>query len=487
MRKSSLLIRLVALLVAISCWTASSRAAIDTLEIPLMENFDLFGTQIETVQYYHDGLKLFSTTGIYDTGASVVSFSFMDRLMNDPFGDELPGQAIQIKVHGGAQGDGIGGGLTGDVSEPGAVMAYGLSSLDNIFDLLFAEGPAFNPALAVSGVQMFVGAYPGSESLPTITGTPIHYPTTAHPNGTAAKINMTGYRLDLGELLPEFAGLVFELPDVSFVESRSTTLDPRRDATSGDLTTSPVVRIPLALFGEDNHTNPQDMITVAPNPVQPNIRVEHGEDCVTGKMFLFDTGAQLSVISSEIADALHLNLDDADGYTDVQGASGTPVQVPWFLVDALELPRDDNGDGEIDGALRFTHVPIHVLDVGFGIDGILGMNLFNMAADMLYDPYAAGGPSLQLTFFDPATLIRDDPTDDESDAMVDFLATFPSFAGMLGLWNNSFTHYQFEAPVPEPSTFLLLAMGAVAILAVRRRRQEPVGWVERTSAMRQDA
>jgi hypothetical protein len=39
-----------------------------------------------------------------------------------------------------------------------------------------------------------------------------------------------------------------------------------------------------------------------------------------------------------------------------------------------------------------------VADVGSGLDGILGMNLFESAIKMLYDPYGGGGPLLSLLF-----------------------------------------------------------------------------------------
>jgi hypothetical protein len=48
--------------------------------------------------------------------------------------------------------------------------------------------------------------------------------------------------------------------------------------------------------------------------------------------------------------------------------------------------------------LQFTHVPVYVLDYGAGVNGILGMNLFNNAHEMLFNPYDPSGPSVTLTF-----------------------------------------------------------------------------------------
>jgi hypothetical protein len=78
-------------------------------------------------------------------------------------------------------------------------------------------------------------------------------------------------------------------------------------------------------------------------------------------------------------------------YLDVEGVGGTE-KVPGFTLDKLTLPSSD-------GQLEFRGVPVFVLDVGQGLDGVLGMNLFNTAAAMLYDPLGPGGASLSLTFY----------------------------------------------------------------------------------------
>jgi predicted aspartyl protease len=449
---------------ALAWLSIASQAGV--LEVPLIKELDQFGSQIETIQGYQVGAELLTAYSIYDTGASVVSLSLNDRLSFD-----LAGFTIPIKVPSGATADGIGGALTGDVSHPGTVVADGLHAVTiSVVGGLPSEDINLDGGVSVPGVQMFVGASARSESLPTITGTPIHYPTAAHPGGTAARINMQGYTVDLGELFPDFGtlfdGIVFTMPDISFVPSGAKL------SATGE--TTEVVRLPVALAGEGNYSNPGDQVTVAPNPVQTGVTLQNQPASqlltVGGKTFLFDTGAQLSIISTDIATGLGLDLDHPETTMDVQGAAGTVLEVPGYTIDALELPRDDNGDGATDGTLRFTEVPVYVLDLMEGLDGILGMNLFNTASEMLYDPYDPQGPSVQLTFL--ANPLRDIPDSTELSALQLLTAAFPALSGPLGMGANlpDFRiDFNQAADAPEPASLLLLAAGVVAILGLRRR------------------
>jgi hypothetical protein len=72
------------------------------------------------------------------------------------------------------------------------------------------------------------------------------------------------------------------------------------------------------------------------------------------------------------------------------------VTVPGFTVHSLSVPTGG-------GALTFNNVPVYIANVGSGFDGVLGMNLFNRAASMLYNPYGQGGASLSVSFRSSAT------------------------------------------------------------------------------------
>src|SRR5438105_4728194 len=93
------------------------RRLLSLITVPLDPTLDQFGDQIITVQAYQDESRA-TINSIFDTGASAVTFGVDDQgfFLND----------IAIKVPGGAQADGIGGSITGDVSEPGTILADGL-------------------------------------------------------------------------------------------------------------------------------------------------------------------------------------------------------------------------------------------------------------------------------------------------------------------------------------------------------------------------
>jgi Aspartyl protease len=339
---------------------------------------DQFGPQIQTIQAYVSSDR--AALSILDTGASAITFSAQDQANFLASGDGIP-----IKVVGGAQAAGIGGNVTGNVSQPGTILVDGIHAVTLTFDqygfpdyaVSFANGSAHAP-----GIQAFVGTPTGSPNLPTVTGTPIFNPSAAN---NAALINMQGYTEDLSAVLP---GAVLSEPDVVFVSS-GTQLSAQQG------TTAPI-KIPLTLLGSDNHAYPGNQVTMTPNPMDTSVSVVDNRITLSRKEFLFDTGSQVTVISPAMAQALHLNLSQPTSSIVVQGVGGS-VTVHGYTLTSLSVPVSGGG------TLTFTNVPVYVETVAAGIDGILGMNLFNRAAQMLYAPYGRGGASLSVTFYtDPS-------------------------------------------------------------------------------------
>lgn len=331
---------------------------------------DAVGRQVYTVQAYTPagGGPTVVDIGLYDTGASVVSYSWYAN----PF---FPQPHL---APGGAGGAGIGGSVTGDVSRPGAILAGGFQDFTIDFTT-FQVGVATDPARAVPGIQAFVGSLAGSPALPTLTGTPIHKPSAAFPGGSAARIAMRG--LDFGTS--------FGLPEPLFMPSfdlvaPGTAVTPRAGSTAP-------VRVPLGRFGADTYAAPGSGVSAAENPTVEGVTFTHAAGggaplSVGGETLLFDTGAQVSLISTTLAANLGLDVTAPETALRVQGAAGTPLSLPGFTIDAVTLAAAVDGEA-FDDVLRFTDVPVFVLDLGIpGLDGILGMNVFNTADELVFDP-----------------------------------------------------------------------------------------------------
>ncbi|NMC20830.1 MAG: hypothetical protein GYA33_10470 [Thermogutta sp.] len=463
---------LIAIL-ALGVMTPAWQVRAGDMEIELIPELDLFGNQIEVIQGYQWGGEMALAFGIYDTGASVLTLSAIDRAFF-----EFNGSPVPIRVPGGAQADAVDGIVVGDVSMPMTFWVDGMRAVDfNWSSVTWEMEYAYDLSggVTVSGVQVFVGTDGGSPQLPNIAGTPIHLGSLANtPQAPAAKIDMLGYELDLGAFFsddpflgPLFQGIVMYLPDVSFVASGL-----RLAGVPGE-TTDPV-RIPLSLWGSTNHPEPGDDVTVAPNPLQSLVALQEDLATVADAVFLFDTGASVSVISTALAEQLGLDLTSPETTIDIVGAAGTPVTVPGFTVDSLSVPIDSDFDGNNDGVLRFLNSPVFVLDLVEDLDGILGMNLWNPAKDMLYDPFDPLGPSLQATFL---TAAREIPSDEDTQLLQDLASLDPMFGQLLGIQSGPLSFPRFEMQgrsdqgvIPEPAglTILLLSGGMLATL-VRRR------------------
>jgi hypothetical protein len=313
-----------------------------------------------------------------------------------------------------------------------------------------------------------LGTLDGSPNLPSIVGTPINVPSAAHPGGLATHMDQSGYPIDLGPLDPAFVGIPLELPDVHFVAS-GTPLQANAN-------TYQPVTIPLRSFGADNTANPGNEVSSAPNPMHDHTGLAYTNPApgsptihVGEQHFLFDTGAQLSIISTALAaqlgltDALGVPLVTPVDTIDVQGAGSAILGLPGYILDSLTLTRTDGG------LVTFTGVPVYVLDVGFGIDGILGMNLFNAADELMFDPYHVGGPQVSIAFLKDRNVAE---LQDELDAAngANFGADF--VLSLLGhrYANANLVNLPGLHVVPEPSTMTLGAMCLLPLAMLMRRR-----------------
>jgi hypothetical protein len=142
----------------------------------------------------------------------------------------------------------------------------------------------------------------------------------------------------------------------------------------------------------------------------------HGDITSQQKKFMFDTGAQLTVISESQAAELELDLADPNFEVEIMGVTGDFIIAPGFYIDSLKISATPKW-------LSFTHVPVIVLNIdspeGGILEGIIGMNLFG---DMNF--YLCGGgftsqPCIKFEFLPPR--LTGDITPLSGDGLVNLL------------------------------------------------------------------
>jgi hypothetical protein len=107
---------------------------------------------------------------------------------------------------------------------------------------------------------------------------------------------------------------------------------------------------------------------------------------------LVDTGAQSSIMSSNMAAKLNLPFEP-DFTVEICGIGGLTEGVPVYYIDYVKI----NAWG---GALEFSQVPIVVHDMespeGGSLDGILGMNFF-WNRNIIFEPSLTGSGFLHVS------------------------------------------------------------------------------------------
>lgn len=122
---------------------------------------------------------------------------------------------------------------------------------------------------------------------------------------------------------------------------------------------------------------------------------------INNQQFLFDTGAQVSLLSTQLAADIGFDskTQTPDFEIQVSGIGGI-VTVPGFILDQLRV-------SSTGGTLTFNNVPVVVLDItdprdGIGfVPGILGMNVFN-DRDMVINQ----SPSNPIVRFSPTFTLQ---------------------------------------------------------------------------------
>ena len=215
--------------------------------------------------------------------------------------------------------------------------------------------------------------------------------------------------------------------------------------------------------------NPSDPLPTHADLPTLNVGVSTVAGGLATGNFLFDTGAQLSMISGDTARAIGIDpLVDAIDFLPVGGVGGS-AEVPIVQIDQLILTDNLGND------LIFENLSVGVLDIdGLPVDGILGFNPFTTG---YLDPILAGidgstGPDasvdgaftemmLDFTTDDWSMRLTENPlfTPAGGSQVVDDLF-FPLDNQALFAW-PAFT-------VPEPGVLSLMLLAGLGLVARRR-------------------
>jgi hypothetical protein len=313
--------------------------------------------------------------GIFDTGASAhimgYEAAYDQELFNiqpsDPCHTFVTGNEIEIT--------GVTDSTFASVSYPLAIFIDGLNAIDS-GGLLDTSG-----MVGQSNVSILVGQEPDpcKPDLPTAIGSPLSvYFTTVFHNDQPVTVNRggeqyvgTGVRIYDDPCDPSIPTYSAKVP-LELRPLGGTSVQYIPDFNFYDLDLVDL------LYGWSFDTPGTPSIIMG--NLSQSIFFVHSVDITEGSnsasdknRFMFDTGAQVSVIGNRIGARLGLDPANPDGWVLITGVTGKTTSEPLFIIDSLQIPA-------LGEWLTFTNVPMVLLDIaspeGGTLDGIIGMNLF---------------------------------------------------------------------------------------------------------------
>jgi len=326
--------------------------------------------------------------GIFDTGASAHTLNVFDAALTGVLDEGLV-TSVMVTLTG-ATGD-----ANAWVSQPVGVFLDGLEAID----ASSLEVNDVNMA-GQSNMSIVVGDIDESPNMPTVVGCPLAiFFTTVIRNGQQITLNLGGEEI----VGPEISVYPQDDPRIpSYPNKINLELRPTDGAS--------VLYFPCIEIEEgdcpDGDGSPQMPTTVwGFLPTQSlfftsRTDLTHGIRTSQQKKFMFDTGAEVTVISEAQAAELELNPQEPDFEVEIMGIAGDFIVVPGFYIDRLEISATPQW-------LTYTNVPVIMVDIGSPeggvMDGIVGMNLF-----MDMDFYIRGGglagqdqPYIKFQFLPP--------------------------------------------------------------------------------------
>lgn len=343
------------------------------------------------------------TIGIFDTGAStnIVSNAGAVR-MGIYSSDLLTPNTVEIQ--------GATHSVFGGVSQPLGVFIDGLAAIDQ--DTMTLDD---SNMVGQSNISVIVGDVPAPDEpdLPTAIGTPVSvYFVTVISNEHPVSVIYDGNN--------------YTSPDIRFFDHFDFRIPNYANKV-------PLNLIPAGAADVQYFPDLEGIFDFIYQPGSPSIigsllqslffvnsvDLRNGTNsAIDRNRFMLDTGAQITIVGTNVGSRLALNPNDPDFEVEVQDVTGYISIEPAFYIDSLEIPV-------LGEWLRFTNVPVVMLDVGSPeggfLDGIIGMNLFTEFNLVLRGGGLLGQdpPSLEFERI-PARLIAD-IAPPEGDGIVDLL------------------------------------------------------------------
>jgi hypothetical protein len=339
------------------------------------------------------------TIGIYDTGASAHVMGNAAGIRTGIFGAGLT-----------TSNEAIISGVTGEtsawVSQPIGIFIDGLGAIEPNGLLWDRSG-----MVGQSNVAIMVGQGFEEVDLPTAIGSPLAiYFTAVFNNETQIAVSHDGndfngpdiriYQQD-DSRIPIYANTIpLELRPLGAASVQYVpTITEEFDFEPGS---------PSVVTG----TSSQSIFFVSSVDLYQGIHT-----AIDKTRFMFDTGAQITVIGSRIGARLGINPAEPDFEVEIVGVTGVSIMAPGFYIDEIDIPA-------LGEWLSFTNVPVVLLDVpspeGGTADGIIGMNLF---ADLNF-VLRGGGLFLQddpMVDYEPINRLIGDIAPGNGDGVVDWI------------------------------------------------------------------
>jgi len=363
----------------------------DILEFEAVTKYSIVGNNLTS----HPELNY--AIGIYDTGASA-------HVMGNAAGTRAGLFSAGLVTSNSTTISGVTGETDVWVSQPIGLFIDGLGAVEPNGLLLDRSG-----MMGQSNVAIVVGQDDPPVELPTAIGSPLAvYFTAVFNNNQQITVTRDGNDFTAPDIrihrqddsnIPTYANTIpLELRPLGGVSVQYITLDFEEFTPTS----------PSLIIGNTS----QSIFFVASVDLY-----EGSHSAIDKTRFMFDTGAQITVIGSRIAARLGLNPANPDFEVEIEGVTGDTIIAPGFYIDALDIPA-------LGDWLSLTNVPVVLLDVpspeGGTVDGIIGMNLF---VDLNF-VLRGGGLFLQddpYVDYEPISRLIGDIAPGGGDGLVDWL------------------------------------------------------------------